>query len=173
MTFTWNQLALGCALLLGLGACATKAVTPPSPPSTPTYIERIQERVQTASERDLHELRYNPGLCGCPPFELELEGRWHRVTFDVVDDSHPVLVELRASVERDELGGELGRHLIQGRLEDRIATCGQGALFLTLDPKAYGAPEPPEDLEPPEPSETEAETTQVDAPPDSDSPDEP
>ena len=100
--------------------------------------------MQESAELELHELRYNPGLCGCPPFELQLQGRWHRVTFDVVDDSHPVLVELREAVERDESSGDLGRYLIQGRLEDRVATCGQGALFLTLDPTAFGPPEPEE-----------------------------
>ncbi len=153
MTFTWNQMAIGGALLLSMSACATRSIAPPSAPEPPTYAERIQERIQEAAERELHELRYNPGLCGCPPFELELQGRWHRVTFDVADDSHPVLVELRADVERDESQGELGRYLIQGRLEDGVATCGQGSLFLTLDPTAYGEPEPPEVPEPPEEAE--------------------
>jgi hypothetical protein len=168
MTLTWHQMAMGCALLLAVSACAKRPVTPAAAPSPPTYAEQIQERVQEASERELHELRYNPGLCGCPPFELELQGRWHRVTFDVVDDSHPVLVELRMAVERDESGGELGRYLIQGKLEDRVATCGQGAIFLTLDPSAYGAPEPPETPEP-----VEDESTSGDTPSESDSPDEP
>ena len=145
----------GCAIFMSLGGCATEPVTRPVEPPAPTYVERIQERVQGASERELHELRYNPGLCGCPPFELELHGRWHRVTFDVADDSHPVLVELREAVERDESTGALGRYLIQGRLEDRVETCGQGALFLTLDPTAYGAPEP-EELEAEEPEEEPA-----------------
>ena len=90
------------------------------------------------------------------------------MTFDVADDSHPVLVELRTAVERDESGGELGRYLIQGKLEDRVGTCGQGALFLTLDPSAYGAPEPPETLDP-----EEAESTSGDTPSESDSADEP
>lgn len=143
------KISLSCwivvwAVLLGLGGCATKRVKRPVEPAPPTYAERVQERVQEASERELHELRYNPGLCGCPPFELELQGRWHRVTFDVDDDSHPVLVELRAAVELDDSNGTLGRYLIQGRLEDRVDTCGQGAIFLTLDPAAYGPPEPEE-----------------------------
>lgn len=167
MTLTWHQMAMGCALLLGVSACAKGSTTPPAAPSPPTYAERVQERVQGASERNLHELRFNPGLCGCPPFELELQGRWHRVTFDVADDSHPVLVELRAAVERHEAAGEVKRYLIQGRLDDRVATCGQGALFLTLDPSAFGAPEPPEGPEAPEAPEapeTETDPNSGDAP---------
>ena len=89
---------LVCATALSLGACGAQPATVPSTPAPPTYVERVQERLQEVAERDLHELRYNPGLCGCPPFELKLQERWHRLTFDVADDSHPVLVELRADV---------------------------------------------------------------------------
>ena len=154
---------LVCATALSLGACGAQPATVPSTPAPPTYVERVQERLQEVAERDLHELRYNPGLCGCPPFELKLQERWHRLTFDVADDSHPVLVELRAAVERDEAGGELGRYVIQGRLDDRVATCGQGALFLTLDPIAYGLPEP-------EPEDVDAEETDEDSTPPAEEP---
>ena len=149
---------LGTVFALLVGACASTPEPPPVDAKPPTYAEQIEERIAGASDREVHELRYNPGLCGCPPFELELEGRWHRVTFDVADDSHPVLVALREAVDQDEAAGNLGRYVIQGRLEERVGTCGQGALFLTLDPKAYGAPEP-------EPSEEES----PDAPPEPES----
>jgi len=152
---------LAMVLALMAGACASTPEGPPVDAKPPTYAERVEKRIVGAAEREVHELRYNPGLCGCPPFELELEGRWHRVTFDVADDSHPVLVELREAVERDEASGDLGRYVIQGRLEDRVGTCGQGALFLTLDPTAYGAPES-------EPSEGESSEE-----PSEESPDEP
>ena len=158
-----QEIVLG-AWVVGLCACAAQPVSPSVDPSPPSFIERVEARVQAASEREVHELRYNPGLCGCPPFELELEGLWHRVTFDVVDDSNPVLQELRAAVERDEGAGSLGRYLIQGRLDERLATCGQGAVFLTLDPTAYGAPEIEEESPAPESDESDESEDEGEAP---------
>ena len=93
---------LGTVFALLVGACASTPEPPPVDAKPPTYAEQIEERIAGASDREVHELRYNPGLCGCPPFELELEGRWNRVTFDVADDSHPVLVALREAAARGE-----------------------------------------------------------------------
>ena len=154
MNMPVRDLCLWVVYVLVIASCAPAPVVPVVDERPPSYAERIEERAREAVDREIHELRYNPGLCGCPPFEVELQGRWHRVTFDVTDDSHPVLVELREAVERDEASGTLGRYIIQGRLDDRVASCGQGALFLTLDPSAYGAPEPdpPEEEELEEPS---------------------
>jgi hypothetical protein len=120
----------------------------------------LLERVEAAAGREVHQLRYNPGLCGCPPFELELEGRWTRTTFDVSDDGHPVLVSLREAVKADDDADRLGTYTVQGKLLERITTCGQGALFVTLDPLAYG----PLDTEVEPEVETEVETELSPAP---------
>ena len=135
-------------LAMALAACAPKKAPRPEPtPPPPTYAERVLERVKTASDLEVHAIRFNPNLCGCPPFELRLEGRWLPLTFDVADDSHPILVSLREAVESDEQAGKLGTYTVQGRVLDRVTTCGQGALFLTLDPTAFGPPAVEEEAE--------------------------
>ena len=155
-----------------LSACAAKPAKKTPPPAAPTYAERVLERVKSASEREVHDLRYNPTVCGCPPFEVQLDGRWLRSTFDVADDSHPVLMALREAVEADEAAGRLGTYVVQGRLLDRVTTCGQGAIFVTLDPSAYGAPPPPPEdgeEEPEDEDEDGEETPEPEASPSSSS----
>jgi hypothetical protein len=150
--------ALALVSVLALVACAPKkGLSPEPPPPPPTYAKRVLERVKTASDREVHALRFNPNICGCPPFEIRLDGRWQRLTFDVADDGHPVLVALREAVEADEQAGQLGTYTIQGRLLDRVTTCGQGALFVTLDPSAFGPPEVEEDSEPEQPDGEDGE----------------
>jgi hypothetical protein len=147
---------MALVLAMVLAACAPKQAPKPEPtPPPPTYAERVLERVKTASDLEVHAIRFNPNLCGCPPFELRLEGRWLPLTFDVADDSHPVLVSLREAVETDEQAGKLGTYTVQGRVLDRVTTCGQGALFVTLDPVAFGPPVVEEEEEVPEEGEPE------------------
>ena len=163
MTRTLTTVLLGLALLTA--ACASPRPRGDAPKlAPPTYAERILARIAAASDREVHDLRYNPGLCGCPPFEILLDGRWTRTTFDVEDDGPPVLVALRAAVEVDEAAGRLGSYVLQGKLIDRVTSCGRGALFVTLDPSAYGAPEPeeilPDDDEDDDDEDEDAETTE-------------
>lgn len=130
------------AAALALGACAS--VSPPEPEPAPSYPERVLERVQAAAEAPAYEVRHNPVICGCPPFEIALDGRWHRLAFVDVAPDDPTLAELTAAAARARDEGSLETWQVQGGLDDTLTTCARGALVVGITPRALGPP-PPED----------------------------
>lgn len=139
-------MALGSVLVLAGCTFARRAPDTPVPP--PTYADVVRQRLDDAGDVRIHTIRHNPTLCGCPLFEVRLGETWQRVTFGVSDDEHPVLVTLREAVDADVQAGSASTHVIQGKLDSSLATCARGAIYVVLEPSAYGPPEAEEDEEP-------------------------
>ncbi len=110
-------------------ACATGA-----PKAPPDYADRVRARIEVAQQLEVQRLRFNPTPCSCPPFEIALDGRWHRVAFDAPEDS-PMMIALRQAVEAPTAtsrGFEL-----RGRLRENLATCARGAILVTFNPTEW------------------------------------
>jgi|GEM_PF-4480604 len=121
-----------------LVACGSAA---PTTKRAETYVDRVQARVQAALEEVHFLLRHNPtGECGCPPFEVKLGDRWQRVEIGGEGDD-PALAALRQVADsaygksreaRDRRVFEVEAHLEEG-----VALCGRGGLYVSLVPTAF------------------------------------
>ena len=132
-----------------VSACAHQAnkTGEPKEAATPTYPERIQDRLEKMESQEVHLVRYNPTPCGCPPHEIQLDGQWQRVQLDVERADDPALLALQAAEEEARSRGELKHHSVQGQLNSDLSTCGRGAIMVHLSPSAFGAPEEAEIVE--------------------------
>ena len=139
----WEHAAAALVVtgLLVLAGCGT--VEPARKANAkPRYDEIVAKRVAAASDKTTFHLRYNPATCGCPPYEIALGGVWQRVALDVSDEPDPVVTLLRAATTRDQKAGRLGIYTLQGELEDALATCARGTIYVTFRPTAFGPPPP-------------------------------
>lgn len=136
--------------LSALAACGGSKpdTTQPVEPTRPDYRARVAERIAAAADAPVFTLRHNPATCSCPPYEVLLGHVWHRVAFDAADEDDPVVLQLTREVEQAQRERRTRSFLVQGSLDDTLATCGRGAIYVTLKPTAYGPPPPdpsPED----------------------------
>lgn len=125
--------ALAVVASLGV-ACASSP--PPAPDPALHWADRVAERVLIAQARDSHPVRYNPAACDCPPFELQLDGAWHRVAFAGVGPDDPAVVALDEA-RRDAPEGVWE---VQGGLQTNLTTCARGAIVVTMALSAFGPP---------------------------------
>jgi len=122
-------LAMTLASLM-MGACATA----PAGPGKPDYAKRVEARIEAARALEVQKLRFNPTPCNCPPFEIALEGRWHRVAFDAPEDAE-LMVALQAATRTPD--AQRRTFALRGSLSDSLETCGKGAIFVTFTPTAW------------------------------------
>lgn len=100
----------------------------------PNYGQVVAQRVADAQKATSHRVRYNPVPCGCPPFEVKLGGIWQRVAFDVPPDGdEPPTLAVR-KVLTDGVPGAL--YDVDGSLEEALATCGSGVIYVTIRPRS-------------------------------------
>lgn len=116
------------------GACAS--APPPAPDPALHWADLVGARVVAAQVRDSHPVRYNPAACDCPPYELQLDGSWHRVAFAGVGPDDPAVIALDEA--RRDAPGAVWQ--VQGALQTALATCARGAIVVTMALSAFGPP---------------------------------
>ena len=127
--------ALGLALLT---ACATTRA-PVEAPVAPSYHDVLLARLNEASSTTRHALRYNPSPCACPAFEVFLGEHWTRVDL-IGDDTDDPVVERLTAAARGRDDQTLQTFVVEGSLEETLATCATGKLYVTLDVTAFEPP---------------------------------
>ncbi|MFO0750174.1 MAG: hypothetical protein U1F43_31575 [Myxococcota bacterium] len=124
------------ALALALAALSGCASTPPRMPRSAAYLAAVRERVATHADETRFVLRHNPSSCDCPPFEVKLGEVWQRTELVGVDDDDATVLALEAAIET----GPDAELAIEGHIEGEPATCGRGALYVSLVPTAFIGP---------------------------------
>ena len=82
----------------------------------------------------MQRLRFNPTPCNCPPFEIALDGHWHRVAFEAPEDS-PLMQALQQATKQDD--ARRRTFALRGSLDDDLEVCAKGAIFLKFEPTAW------------------------------------
>ncbi len=114
-----------------LAACATGALDLDPAAEGARYYTSFAERLSAAGDEQPHVLRLNPVACGCPAFEVQLEGTWYRAAVEIEADSAEVAT-LRAALGDVGAPGALRTWRVVGTLDAAPASCAQGALYATL-----------------------------------------
>jgi hypothetical protein len=127
-----------------LVACAggPERVDPSADPAH-AWAVAVRARVAAARDQPSFTLRYNPAACDCPPFEVRLDGIWHRVLFAGAGPEDAAMQALDAAVRDARARRVNATWQIQGSLDDSLTTCARGTLVVALSPSAFGAPPPP------------------------------
>lgn len=136
--------ALIVAATLAFGAAAGGCGSAPAAPKrAETYVDRVAARVLATIDEVRFVLRHNPaGECGCPPFEVKLGDRWQRVEIGGEEDD-PAIVALRQVAEavpggdRDAAARDRRLFEVEARLDEGVALCGRGGLYVSLVPTAF------------------------------------
>ncbi|MCA9515604.1 MAG: hypothetical protein KC635_11730 [Myxococcales bacterium] len=148
--------ALLATLLLMTGCASTPAAEEASGPPVMGYLERVKARVAAAQASPTHRIRFNPVVCDCPPYEVELEGVWQRVAFTNGDPQDPAVLLLEAAAQESQRRGTHAVWTVAGSLEDATMTCARGAIVVGFTIDVFEPePETPPPAEPDEPATTE------------------
>lgn len=101
----------------------------------------MRARILVAQDAPAVWLRLNPSTCGCPKYEVRLDGVWHRAVFAVTDPDDEVMAAIAAA----ETADPLQVWPLQTGIDSALSTCARGALVVSLSPTAFGdeVPEPP------------------------------
>jgi len=107
-----------------LSACSGSANVKPDR----LALDRIETVARIHASNDQFTLRLNPAACDCPPFEVLLDGTWHRTFLEPNDSDGPV-----AALSAD-LASATGTAVIRGRLAKgaRLAPTHAPCLVLRL-----------------------------------------
>ncbi len=132
---------IGAVAALAVSACASSDARK-KPSVVDSYSQVVRDRAAAAADGP-HRVRHNPTPCACPPFEVQLQGAWHRVVFLVADDQLADLATTQERLEREQ-GSEA---LIAGSFDDTLTVCANGALVVSLQPTDLDAQTPPTDDE--------------------------
>ena len=65
---------VGWMVFWALGGCGVSPYV-----SSGKGIQSLAQQVERQATRSNHMVRWNPGVCDCPPYELRLSDRWTRV----------------------------------------------------------------------------------------------
>jgi len=117
-------------LVLSLSCGSNKAVVVSE--TLPTVFEELEEAASTLSEAGTLVLRYNPCICGCPPFELKIGPRWVRAGLDSVDDPDTPAAKLAVQARTDHQNGNLAHYRVQGEVNSKPQPCDKGAVYMLV-----------------------------------------
>ncbi len=67
-------------------------------------IQSLAQQVERQATRSTHLVRWNPGVCDCPPYELRLSDRWTRVI--LVQPGEQLPPEPTSTIEAYSVQGE-------------------------------------------------------------------
>jgi len=137
MTRARVPLLLVLAALAGCGTGPAR-VDPAADPAHAWALE-VHARIAAVRNQPSFTLRYNPAACDCPPFEIQLEGVWHRVVFAGSSPDDEAIQALDTAVKDARSRRVNATWQVQGSLDDTLATCARGALVVALTPTAFGA----------------------------------
>ena len=116
-------------------ACASQET---KKPRVENYVDRTLVRVQAALEEKHFLLRHNPAAeCGCPPFEVKLDARWQRVEIGGDEDDEAIVALVQAAEGAPAEGRDRRVFEVEARLEESVALCGRGGLYVSLVPTAF------------------------------------
>ena len=87
----------------------------------PIREEIIVEAIENSGGKHLYPVRYNPPLCPCPEFEVQVDRLWVRILLVDYDEDQPVSRQLRRFVQENPSGDEAKPLFLIGSLDpDRI-----------------------------------------------------
>ncbi|NOZ02744.1 MAG: hypothetical protein GXP54_12770 [Deltaproteobacteria bacterium] len=91
------------------------------------------EDLARSHEKDREFLvRWNPAQCDVPGFEVRLDGAWHRVFVEDLDDPESPAATAKTRLQKD--GGEnTGRLLVRGELTSRIREALNKSRYMVLE----------------------------------------
>jgi hypothetical protein len=123
--------AMGIVLLsLSLSCGSNKSVVETQTPLS------IQEELETAaavlSEEGTLVLRYNPCICACPAFELQIDQRWVRAGLEGEDEPDSPAAKLVIQARTDHLNGDLAHYQVRGDVKSKLQPCDKGAIYLLV-----------------------------------------
>ena len=115
---------------IALAALTACGAAQPSPAAL--AVVRLEALAKLHADEPEFKVRLNPAPCDCPPFEVELDGAWHRTYLEPKDPSGP------AEALRTDLQGEVAQgHLtavarIAGKLSKSVRQAATLAPCLVL-----------------------------------------
>lgn len=123
-------------------SCVRPAQVPVEPP---TREEVLLRAVDEEEAKHIYKARYNPPLCPCPAFEVDVGGNWMRVALVAQDEDLPILQDLSRFVEDRADTGEETLYLIGALESDRVQYSATGfpVMEFVLEGFTDKFPEPP------------------------------
>lgn len=97
-------------------------------------LDRLEAVARTHAPNDQFTLRHNPAACDCPPFEVLLDGTWHRTFLEPNDPDGPVAALSADLASAAARGDASATAVIRGRLAKgaRLAPTRAPCLVLRL-----------------------------------------
>ena len=119
------------ALCLATLACAT---TKPQQvvEQSPGVLEVLKDQASLASDNVQLILRYNPCQCACPPFEVQLGGRWVRAELEDLDDPQSAAVRLIGRARTDHNSGLFSEYSTPGSVKIANRRCDVGVVYAVV-----------------------------------------
>lgn|GEM_PF-3173812 len=117
-------------LVLSLGCGSNKAVVEMQ--TTRTIQEELETAADALSEAGTLVLRYNPCICACPAFELQIGQRWVRAGLEGEDEPDSPAAKLAIQARTDHLNGNLEHYRVRGDVNSKLQPCDKGAIYMLV-----------------------------------------
>ena len=122
--------ALGIALILSLSCAPYKVVVKPQ--VGPSVLEELAVAASALSEMRTLVLRYNPCICACPAFELQIDQRWVRAGLEGEEDPDSAAAKLAVRARTDHQNGNLAHYRVSGEVNSKPQPCDKGAIYMLV-----------------------------------------
>lgn len=151
-TGPWAWLALSLVSLLSCGGARPEVATERS------RQDLIRLAVKSDPGRTAFRARYNPPVCPCPAFEIEVGGRWIRVRMIDIDPDVPLAARLARAVDEGAsaaIGDQSFIYVIGDPDPDDITACATGFPVMGFELEGFSW-SPPEEPSPPASTQPQA-----------------
>ena len=129
----WNRLRRGVVVIVWiLGVSCGSSHSAVKPPSPPNIFEELDQAATAQSETGQVVLRYNPCICGCPAFELQIGKRWVRAGLEGEDDPESPAAKFAVQARTDHQNGVLSHYRVRGEVNPTPQPCDKGAIYMLV-----------------------------------------